>query len=661
MLGVKKKSTGLVRSESTNMGGTKKKIKAKETHKLPSKEYYQIWTAYSSPSPTEDTKDITTPVNESADGTAPPLPPRLTHKPLERSHAVSTNFVPPLVHRQKKPKRVTNPEDSFGFDLVDTDEDYRTQSTASTASSLSDVDGSTPAHKSKSVNGVMQIGCDNYITTVLSKSLGDNSSLQNAQLDLNKLASCSSLSTQSSSSLDMVDGDQLATASHKPLMRLGSPQQFEIEDLDEACGHTSVDFLERSHTQVVKPHPKALSRVAGTSGNSLVCPPTPTHHSRKMRKTELKPPTLKPTSPSKEGATAVPQLEVRRDVRTTETLENWSIPSSSQNDSSHCQSAKDNPRLSIIALSELQNVDTRSPELRTKPPLRLTSENIDEGGASGGLPMPVHRLTTTRLPSIPERNHRVVTVPEVPGENEEPLPPSWEARMDSHGRVFYIDHATRTTSWTRPGGNASSNSNGVGAEQHRRQLDRRYQSIRRTISSVRLENADFSAAPPGCRMLSRPDFFTILHMNQDALSLYNRNPTLKHMISRIRRDPIAFEKYQHNKELVALVNLFADTGLNLPEGWDSKKDRNSKAPTPPPRTAGSISTTVNNLPDVPIAYNDKVVAFLRQPNIFDILRERHPPIGTTLSLRDKVNAVRVEGTSALDRLSHDIHLTILLR
>jgi E3 ubiquitin-protein ligase HECW2 len=233
--------------------------------------------------------------------------------------------------------------------------------------------------------------------------------------------------------------------------------------------------------------------------------------------------------------------------------------------------------------------------------------------------------------------------------------------MDSHGRVFYIDHATRTTSWTRPGGNSSSVLNGGGADQHRRQLDRRYQSIRRTISSNRLDVMDYSAAPPGCRLLTRPDFFTILHMNQDALFLYNRNPTLKHMIVRIRRDPAVFDKYQHNKELVALVNMFADTNADLPEGWDTKKDRNAKAPVPPPRPTTTTSfVSASNLPEVPVAYNDKVVAFLRQPNIFDILRERHHPIGTSLSLRDKVNAVRVDGTTALDRLSHDVHLTILL-
>lgn len=63
---------------------------------------------------------------------------------------------------------------------------------------------------------------------------------------------------------------------------------------------------------------------------------------------------------------------------------------------------------------------------------------------------------------------------------------------------------------------------------------------------------------------------------QEALALYNRNPTLKHMIVRIRRDPNVFEKYQHNKELVALVNMFADSSQVMPNGWDTKKDKSSK-------------------------------------------------------------------------------------
>jgi hypothetical protein len=31
-----------------------------------------------------------------------------------------------------------------------------------------------------------------------------------------------------------------------------------------------------------------------------------------------------------------------------------------------------------------------------------------------------------------------------------PLPPGWEERTDAKGRIFYVDHNSRTTTWTRP-------------------------------------------------------------------------------------------------------------------------------------------------------------------------------------------------------------------
>lgn len=182
-------------------------------------------------------------------------------------------------------------------------------------------------------------------------------------------------------------------------------------------------------------------------------------------------------------------------------------------------------------------------------------------------------------------------------------------------------------------------------------------------AAVDRESLNFT---PGVKFICRADFFTLLHMNQEALALYNRNGSLKHMISKIRRDPTWFERYQHNKDLVLLVNLFADTARDLPRGWETKFDRYGKAPAPPPRpAAGHAAVAVGRhvqptVLDIPTAYNEKVVAFLRQPNIMDILRERHSLVGSSQALRDKVNAVRVEGTAALDRMSDDIHLTILL-
>ncbi|XP_035222426.1 E3 ubiquitin-protein ligase HECW1-like isoform X2 [Stegodyphus dumicola] len=361
----------------------------------------------------------------------------------------------------------------------------------------------------------------------------------------------------------------------------------------------------------------------------------------------------------------------------------------------------------------------------------------------------LQHLPTTRLPSIPERTIRYQRV-----DLEDPLPPHWEARIDSHGRIFYIDHLNRTTTWTRPTASQQLTL-GTASELQRQQLDRRYQSIRRTITSRTHEDAATSTTPaststtvpsssspenqrvlllrsPAVRFLTRPDFLNVLHMNDEALAVYNRSSSLKHMITKIRRDPSGFERYQHNRDLVSLLNKFADTARDLPRGWETKLDRAGKqffidhtsrsttfidprlpietpfvnpnklpvplarrrsrsageeeirpdtivrpltttttavaaaaattqGPVPPPRPPASTSSTVPHVvPHVPTAYNDKVVAFLRQPNIMDILKERHPIIASNQALRDKVNAVRADGTAAIDRFSHDIDLTILL-
>ncbi|KAL0099226.1 hypothetical protein PUN28_020063 [Cardiocondyla obscurior] len=299
----------------------------------------------------------------------------------------------------------------------------------------------------------------------------------------------------------------------------------------------------------------------------------------------------------------------------------------------------------------------------------------------------------------------------VPLSSEEPLPPSWEARIDSHGRVFYIDHINRTTTWQRP----NLTTRNIGCDLRRQQLDRRYQSVRRTISRPdsidreanssngnsfdnterqndrtdrgESEPFDITAIPP-VLFLTRPDFFTVLHTNADAMEVYNRNSSLKHMINRVRRDPIVFPRYEHNRDLVALINVFADSSKELPRGYESKLDRTGKrfficharkatsfidprlpteaahirtlldeAPVPPPRPQ---QASVTATPDIPVAYNDKVVAFLRQPNIMDILKERHSALGQNIALREKVNTIRVEGTIALQRWGHDVPLALLL-
>ena len=78
------------------------------------------------------------------------------------------------------------------------------------------------------------------------------------------------------------------------------------------------------------------------------------------------------------------------------------------------------------------------------------------------------------------------------------------------------------------------------------------------------------------QFIQRPDFeLRIQESEHPAALLYNR-ASVKHMISRIKRDSATFERYQHNRDLVALLNAFACHDRDLPPAWESRLDDNGK-------------------------------------------------------------------------------------
>ncbi|XP_037693071.1 E3 ubiquitin-protein ligase HECW1 isoform X2 [Choloepus didactylus] len=367
----------------------------------------------------------------------------------------------------------------------------------------------------------------------------------------------------------------------------------------------------------------------------------------------------------------------------------------------------------------------------------------------------------SQLPSLRPEHHHYPTI-------DEPLPPNWEARIDSHGRVFYVDHVNRTTTWQRP--TAAPAPDGMrrsGSSQQMEQLNRRYQNIQRTIATERPEEdsgspsceqlpaggggsgggggggsdseaessqstldlrREGSLSPvtsqkitlllqsPAVKFITNPEFFTVLHANYSAYRVFTSSTCLKHMILKVRRDARNFERYQHNRDLVNFINMFADTRLELPRGWEIKTDQqgksffvdhNSRATTfIDPRiplqngrlpnhlthrqhlqrlrsySAGEASEVSRNRgasllarpghslvaairsqhqhESLPLAYNDKIVAFLRQPNIFEMLQERQPSLARNHALREKIHYIRTEGSHGLEKLSCDADLVILL-
>ncbi|XP_032906571.1 E3 ubiquitin-protein ligase HECW1 isoform X3 [Amblyraja radiata] len=366
----------------------------------------------------------------------------------------------------------------------------------------------------------------------------------------------------------------------------------------------------------------------------------------------------------------------------------------------------------------------------------LVNDEPTEGQSSrleGDIPLPHCAQTINQLPSLRQDSNRYPTI-------DEPLPPNWEARIDSHGRVFYVDHVNRTTTWQRPTTAATLDglrrSNSI---QQMEQLNRRYQNIQRTIATedeaiaeIPQSNAELrregSLSPvnsqkinmllqsPTVKFITNPEFFTVLHSNNSAYRMFTNSTCLKHMILKVRRDARNFERYQHNRDLVTFLNMFADTQLELPRGWEIKTDQqgksffvdhNSRATTfidprlplqngrlpnhlthrqhlqrlrsysageasDVSRVRGStlLARPTNTLvaairnpyhqDAVPVAYNDKIVAFLRQSNIFEMLQERQPSLGRNHTLREKIHYIRTEGTLGLEKLSCDADLVILL-
>ncbi|XP_053507799.1 E3 ubiquitin-protein ligase HECW1 [Ictalurus furcatus] len=362
-------------------------------------------------------------------------------------------------------------------------------------------------------------------------------------------------------------------------------------------------------------------------------------------------------------------------------------------------------------------------------------------------PLPCSHPPVSHLPALRPDPHHYPTI-------DEPLPPNWEARIDSHGRVFYVDHINRTTTWQRP--TAAATPDGLrrsGSIQQMEQLNRRYQTIQRTMATERREEdggnprverssstetdsppqtsesrRDSHCSPSHCqkitlllqcpavKFITHPEFFTVLHGNYGAYRMFTNSSCLKHMILKIRRDARNFERYQHNRDLVSFLNRFADSHTELPRGWEIKTDpqgksffvdHNSRATTfidpriplqngrlpnhlthrqhlqrlrsysageasDVSRTRGvsllarpgnSLVTSIRNQSQqepVPLAYNDKIVAFLRQPNIFEVLQERQPSLARNHSLKEKVHHIRTEGAPRLEKLSCDADFVILL-
>nr|XP_009857929.2 E3 ubiquitin-protein ligase HECW2-like [Ciona intestinalis] len=87
----------------------------------------------------------------------------------------------------------------------------------------------------------------------------------------------------------------------------------------------------------------------------------------------------------------------------------------------------------------------------------------------------------------------------------------------------------------------------------------------------------------------------------------------------------------------------------------SMRSRQKKPPVATPTQSPAQQQAV-----APVSYNEKVVAFLKQSNILDILKERYPSITTSTVLAERVKTIKNEGLPALERYCNSMQLNIML-
>uniref|UniRef100_A0A9J7X3T1 E3 ubiquitin-protein ligase n=2 Tax=Cyprinus carpio TaxID=7962 RepID=A0A9J7X3T1_CYPCA len=109
-----------------------------------------------------------------------------------------------------------------------------------------------------------------------------------------------------------------------------------------------------------------------------------------------------------------------------------------------------------------------APSPETSPRVCVNGESESQGSSSGSgsnqaprvSPAPPRAPLISNGPLPPgweqrvDQNGRVYYVDHIEKrttwERPEPLPPGWERRLDPMGRVYYVDHINRTTTWQRP-------------------------------------------------------------------------------------------------------------------------------------------------------------------------------------------------------------------
>jgi E3 ubiquitin-protein ligase NEDD4 len=88
-------------------------------------------------------------------------------------------------------------------------------------------------------------------------------------------------------------------------------------------------------------------------------------------------------------------------------------------------------------------------EAREGPASARPANGTPSSGPTLAVP-PARGASTTAPPTVNGASPRAGPSTSTFEDQQGRLPPGWERRVDNLGRTYYVDHNTRTTTWTRP-------------------------------------------------------------------------------------------------------------------------------------------------------------------------------------------------------------------
>lgn len=232
---------------------------------------------------------------------------------------------------------------------------------------------------------------------------------------------------------------------------------------EESCDRDqSLDGTELTPSCSSNP-PRISSTSNGSSTSPMLSSIELTHHHHQTTETT----SPQPTTPSQSPSTNMPctDLSVEASIRQAMTTSTTTTTAA-------------------IVQEEVTTPVFKS-ELVVSPVVEIvSSSNSARAMSTGGVPS----KKSTMEPTQPVVIAAMTDVAD--------LPSGWEARVDHLGRVFYIDHQNRTTTWKRPRHSASIAEKTANTqhtyELEKQRLDKRYQSIRRTINHTQDTDAIYS-------------------------------------------------------------------------------------------------------------------------------------------------------------------------